>query len=473
MTDLTEQIQALTDESKKLSRLIGEAKKKGLDTADELIAQKKAVQASIAELEARATPESSDSEQPDSAGNAAATGKGGPGTGTVAAESPAKAKREPSDAERLQALIPPVYTAASESAESAQPAAAYACEVSEVSPPGWDDFVRQHPRATLYHESMWLRTVAETMGHQVAYVSCYFEADADRQLQSALPMIRQKSRLFGDIWTSIPLVNYGGALSVDKHAEKHVLKAAADFARASGASHLEVRGYHKQPTGWPERTDKVNMWLPLPADSKTLWKGFSSKVRSQIRKGQQNDYQSRIGGAELLDDFYRVFSENMRDLGTPVYGKAFFAGILKNFGSSAKLIVIYSKGQPASCGFLVEQSTGAVKLLEIPWASTRQAFNSQNMNMVMYWEILSHAADTGFDLFDFGRSSKDAGTYRFKKQWGAMPVQLYWHYALFQADELPAVNNNNPKFKLLVAMWQRLPLWLANRLGPAIVKYIP
>jgi len=464
VTDMTEQIQALTDESKKLSRLIGEAKKQGLDTADELIARKKAVQASIAELKAKMA-----SEQPDQVSVKQPTGS------EAAPSAPAvtKAKRQPSELERLQALIPPVYPEPVELTEAAQSSGRYRCDVSQTPPAGWDDFVRQHPRATLYHESVWLKTVVDTMGHEIAYVACYLESAAEEQLQAVLPMIRQKSRLFGDIWTSIPLVNYGGALALDKNAEKHVLKAAADFARSSGARHLEVRGYHKQPTGWPERTDKVNMWLPLPADSETLWKGFSSKVRSQIRKGQQNEYESRIGGMELLDDYYRVFSENMRDLGTPVYGKSFFAGILTNFGSSARLIVIYCKGEPASCGFLVAQETGAVKLLEIPWASTRQAFNSLNMNMVMYWEILSHAADTGFDVFDFGRSSKDAGTYRFKKQWGAMPVQLYWHYALFQADELPAINNNNPKFKLLVAIWQRLPLCFANRLGPAIVKYIP
>jgi lipid II:glycine glycyltransferase (peptidoglycan interpeptide bridge formation enzyme) len=111
--------------------------------------------------------------------------------------------------------------------------------------------------------------------------------------------------------------------------------------------------------------------------------------------------------------------------------------------------------------------------MEIPWASTLRSYNHTSINMIMYWKILEFAVQQGFEVFDFGRCSEDAGTYRFKQQWGAEPVKLYWDYLLPEGENLPKLNPNNPKFRVLIAVWQRLPVWLANLIAPRIVKALP
>jgi hypothetical protein len=111
--------------------------------------------------------------------------------------------------------------------------------------------------------------------------------------------------------------------------------------------------------------------------------------------------------------------------------------------------------------------------LEIPWASTIRDVNHLSINMLLYWEVLKYAIQHQYRIFDFGRSSRDSGTYFFKRQWGAHPQPLYWHYWLRGDRKLPALNPQNPKYALAINIWKHLPLFIANRLGPSVVKYLP
>jgi len=158
----------------------------------------------------------------------------------------------------------------------------------------------------------------------------------------------------------------------------------------------------------------------------------------------------------------------MRDLGTPVYSKKLFSNMLSH-NDSAHIVIIYHQNKPVSCGFVL----GWKNTLEIPWASTLRKANKLDANMKLYWEILKFAVSQDYDIFDFGRSSKDANTYKFKKQWGAKPHPLFWHYWLPNEQVLPEINPNNPKFKIMIAIWKKLPVWLANIIGPPIVKNLP
>jgi FemAB-related protein (PEP-CTERM system-associated) len=159
----------------------------------------------------------------------------------------------------------------------------------------------------------------------------------------------------------------------------------------------------------------------------------------------------------------------MRDLGTPFYGKPFFYNILESFPENSQIIVLRMNNQPVAAGFLI----GYRDTLEIPWASTIRDVNQLSMNMLLYWEALKFAIQSGFRYFNFGRSSRDAGTFRFKQQWGAQPKQLYWHYWLGEQGELPTLNPSNPKYALLINLWKRLPVTLTRWLGPPIVKNLP
>jgi FemAB-related protein (PEP-CTERM system-associated) len=177
----------------------------------------------------------------------------------------------------------------------------------------------------------------------------------------------------------------------------------------------------------------------------------------------------RFGGEELLDDYYLVFSRCMRDLGTPVYKKHFFRTIVETFPKEAMLSVVSLNGMPLAAGLLY----GFRNTLEIPWAASDRRFSRLAPNMLLYSAVLEFACREGFREFDFGRSSVDSGTYRFKLQWGAQPRQLHWYYWLAEGQSIPELNPDNPKFKAAISVWRHLPLTVTNLIGPHIVKYLP
>ena len=329
----------------------------------------------------------------------------------------------------------------------------------------WNDYVENNPAASIYHRAEWRELIHKCFGHE----TCYFLArDTNNAIVGVLPLVRLKSRLFGDFQVSMPYFNYGGAVADHPLIEQQLMAEANQYAKQRGISHIEYRDDIPRKD-LPARTDKVNMVLPLPSSEEELWQGFTPKLRAQIKRPQREAPEVLLGGKDLLDDFYAVFARNMRDLGTPVYGKSFFLNILSVFTQESHILIIRLNGRPVGAAFLIAHRD----TLEIPWASTLKEINHLSMNMLMYWEVLRFAIKTGCQYFDFGRSSKGAGTYRFKQQWGAKPKALFWHYWLSDEGELPALNPSNPKYALMIYIWQRLPLMVTNWLGPKIVKNLP
>jgi len=332
--------------------------------------------------------------------------------------------------------------------------------------PAWDAFVNAHPAASIYHLSGWRHLVAEVFGHGSHYL---LARDAAGAVLGVLPLIRIRSRLFGDYMISLPYFTYGGPLGASEEVERELLHAAGARAGELGVGHVEFRSAAVREPAWPIRTDKVSLHRPLAADEDGLWKSLSKERRRQLKKAQDGKSELVVGGAELLDDFYAVFSRNMRDLGTPVYDRRFFAAMLARFPDATRILALRREGAPAGAAFLV----GYRERLEVPWVSTLREMNAYFVNTLLYWEQLSFAVAQGYRVFDFGRSTADSGTYGFKRQWGAEPVQLFWQYWLAPGRSLPGLTPTSPKFRLAVRLWQRLPLALANRLGPPIVKNLP
>ena len=329
----------------------------------------------------------------------------------------------------------------------------------------WQRYVQQHPAASQYHDYRWRDIFHRAFGHPSLYLAAI---DSAGNWRGVLPLFRLRSRLFGDFMVSLPFVNYGGVLADNQAIADALLAAAAEQVSTAGLDHLELRSTAAL-SDWPHRDDKVSMILPLPETADTLWQQIGSKVRAQINRAPADQLETRFGGLELLDDYYRVFARNMRDLGTPVYDRGLFREILQTLPEQATLAVVYYRGKPVGTGFLL----GHREMLEIPWASTLKKTNTLNVNMYMYWQILRFAIEKQYAFFDFGRSTRDAGTFQFKKQWGAKPQPHYWYYHMANGQPLPALKPDNPKFKLLIAIWQRLPVALTNRIGPAVVKYLP
>jgi serine/alanine adding enzyme len=339
-------------------------------------------------------------------------------------------------------------------------------EVSLVDATIWDEYVVGHPQASGYHLMAWRRVIEETFGHRTFYLMA---KDEQGQIQGVLPLVFLSSRIFGCFLVSLPFVNYGGVLADNAASQDALLGCAIDLAKKLGAGHIELR--HEQLPGleWPNKQHKVSMRLDLAEEFGVLWKKFPAKLRAQIRRAEKEGMTFRLGGDDVLEDFYAVFSRNMRDLGTPVYGRAFFAEILRTFPESSRIGVVYLKDQPVAAGFLYAFR----RVLEIPWASSDRRYNRLAPNMLLYNSVLKYGCEEGFRVFDFGRSNPGGGAYRFKEQWGAHPVQLRWHYWLSNGGPLPDLSPSNAKFKWAISVWQRLPLFISRRLGPSIVRYIP
>ncbi|NKB37616.1 MAG: FemAB family PEP-CTERM system-associated protein [Gammaproteobacteria bacterium] len=339
-------------------------------------------------------------------------------------------------------------------------------ELSDADNERWDNYISDESTASIYHLSGWRNLIQEQFGHQ----ACYFYAESeDGVVEGVLPLIRLKSLLFGDYMVSVPYFNYGGVIARDKSVEDALIEHAYAIGNQLGVSHIEFRDTVHREQFSDLRTDKVAMVLELPELEEELWQALGSKRRAQIKRPLRENPEVHQGGLDLLDDFYRVFAINMRDLGTPVYSKKFFSAIIETFPSHCRLIVIRLQGKAVAAAFLI----GYKDRLEIPWASTLRSVNSSSMNMLLYWEVIKYAIQSKFQCFDFGRSSVDSGTFRFKKQWGAVPQQLYWHYWLKEGEPMPQLSPSNPAFQLAIRCWQKLPLFVSTSLGPGIVKNLP
>lgn len=339
----------------------------------------------------------------------------------------------------------------------------------EIKVTGWDDplwveWCLNQPQRSQYHHPRLGSAIKKAMGHQGPVLLALNEG----AVVGALPLVIQSSRLFGCFGTSLPYFNYGGPLANSTSVALALIESARPLLAEHSLSHIEIRTT-QAGLPYPCNEQKVSMLLPLPTTDKQLDQQLGAKVRAQANKAEEHQPVIRFGKTELLDDFYRVFAHNMRDLGTPVYGKNWFRTLLQIEAFKSQLAVVYQAQRPVACGFLMGQG----KLLEIPWASTLRRANPMNINMWMYRHILRWAIEQGYEWFDFGRSTRDAPTYQFKKQWGTKPVQHYW-YTLTAANEPAAATRpDSPKFKLMIAIWQRLPVWLTRVIGPSIVKHLP
>jgi FemAB-related protein (PEP-CTERM system-associated) len=338
--------------------------------------------------------------------------------------------------------------------------------VDDAEASEWDSYVASSENAEIYHLFAWKRHFESVFGHD-----CYYLIARDDKAQTVgvLPLVHQSSRLFGNFLISVPCFNYCGILAHTDQAHAALVDEASRLARELGAGHVELRHRESKSLELPLRSDKVSMLLALPGEEDLLWRGFSSKLRAQIRRPQKEGAVCVSGGAELLDDFYAVFAHNMRDLGTPVFPKRMFADILARFPEHARIFVVRMKDRPVAAGYTL----GHRGTLEIPSASSLRAFNRYSPNMLLYWTVLQYAVSQGFKTFDFGRTSRDSGPYRFKKQWGAEATGLSWHYILQEGKALPRINPDNPKYRLAVNLWRRLPVPLANLIGPQVVKHLP
>jgi FemAB-related protein (PEP-CTERM system-associated) len=316
------------------------------------------------------------------------------------------------------------------------------------------------------HDLRWLCVLSRAMRQEPILL----EAFRGGRRVGQLPLALVTSWVFGRFLVSLPYLNSAGVQAADQDVAGRLIDWAVEITDQRDCRFLELR--HEEAICHPRlnsaMSSKVHMRLALPGSIETLWGGLSSKVRNQVRKGQKLGLRVRWGGEDVLGDFYRVFSRNMRDLGTPVYGRGLFRLILQQFPREAELCVV-SQGTTAVAGALLVH--GRV-VTEVPSASSLREYNSTNANMLMYWHLLERSVQRGQQVFDFGRSTVDGNTYRFKKQWGAEPSPAIWQYYLRKGD-VDQLRPSNSRNQRLIAIWQRLPVTLTRLIGPRIDRGIP
>jgi len=312
----------------------------------------------------------------------------------------------------------------------------------------------------------WVRATSRGLKH----VPYGFVAKRGDRWVGVLPLSFIRSVYFGKFLVSLPYVNTAGVISSDEEATSALIDRAVSLADELDVRYLELR--HEQSISHPQlnqqRTEKVHMRLALPSSTEELWKSLSPKVRNQVRKGEKQDFEIHWGGLDQFDTFYRVFSRNMRDLGTPVFSQHLFTEILQEYPERAEFCTLTSAGKPVAGSLLIH----APGITQVPSASTLREFNSQNPNMLMYWHLLCRAVERGQATFDFGRSSRESNTFRFKKQWGAQGEPAVWQYYLRKGN-ISEMRPDNGKYRFLIKAWQRLPVGLTRWIGPPIVRGIP
>lgn len=333
----------------------------------------------------------------------------------------------------------------------------------------WDSLVQSSQNATSYHQAAWKSVISKSFGHDCHYLAAI---DDKGQWQGILPLVHMRSRIFGNFLVSIPFVNFGGLLYKEELAAKLLLDEAEQLRRSFGATYVELRHLEHGFEGLPTKQHKVTMILELDSDMDSQWKSFKSEVRNRIRKAQKSGLQVVIGHLELLDGFYEAFARNMRDLGTPVYAKKFFRNVLEAFPNTTRIFAVSHEGRiiGAAIAYWFRNT------FEIPWVSSIRDYMALCPNNMLYWEAIQYAITHGFKRFDFGRSTLHEGhdgTYNYKKQWGALPVQLHWQYLMDSGGRMPELNPENPKYQAAIRVWQHLPVPLTKVLGPLIVRNIP
>jgi FemAB-related protein (PEP-CTERM system-associated) len=334
----------------------------------------------------------------------------------------------------------------------------------------WDQYVRRAPEATFCHQTAWIKVIEETWGHRS---HCLF-AESDGEITGVLPLVHVESRLFGSILVSTPNAAYGGPLADDAATSRALVETARQLANVMAVDYLELRDSGLTDDSWQEEDcQRQNLYVsfqcPINSEEESLLKSFPRDIRRMIRLGPKHGLVAELGREELLDDLYEVYASSVRNLGTPVFPKKLFAGFLGRFKNECDILIIRKSGRVAG-GVMNFYFRDTV----LPYyGGAYPEFYRTGINNFMYWELMRSAAARGFRTFDFGRSKRGTGSYEFKRGWGMVERSLPYKFFLVRGKEPPNLNPTNPKFRLLIEAWKRLPLSVTKIIGPWIVRNLP
>jgi FemAB-related protein (PEP-CTERM system-associated) len=327
----------------------------------------------------------------------------------------------------------------------------------------WDAFVESMPYGTFFHRAGWAKVIETSFGHATHY-AC---TERDGAITGVLPLGRVKSLAFGDTLISVPFCVYGGPLAADEESRAALVDHAQALLERTGASALEFRHLRtaEADESWVERPDLyVTFRKPIEADHERNMKAIPRKQRAMVRKGIQNGLTS-VADRDAAK-LHAIYAESVRNLGTPVFSRKFFRVLMDVFGDAADIVTISDKNTPVAS---VMNFYFREEVLPYYGGGTFAA-RACAANDFMYWEVMRRATDRGCRLFDFGRSKLGTGAFAFKHNWGFTEEKLHYRFRLKPGQAIPEHNPTNPKYRLFIAGWKRLPLPVANAIGPFIVR---
>ena len=332
--------------------------------------------------------------------------------------------------------------------------------------PAWDAFVQEAQGGTFFHRAGWQRVIQQAFGHATHYAF----AERDGAIVGVLPLAHIRTRLFGNTLISTPFCVYGGPLAADAEAAAALEAHAVGLMRRLDVSALEFRLLVPPATtedDWQTRPDLyVTFRKPIGGDPDANLKTIPRKQRAMVRKGMQNGLTS-VEDRDV-DRLHRIYAESVRNLGTPVFSRRYFRVLAAVFREDCDVLTVLQDSQPVAAVMNFRFRDEVLPYYGGGTAAARACAG----NDFMYWEVMRRAAARGARLFDFGRSKIGTGSFAFKKNWGFAPQPLHYCFRLKPGAAIPDHNPLNPKYRLFIAAWKRLPLPVANAIGPHIVRGI-
>ena len=326
----------------------------------------------------------------------------------------------------------------------------------------WDAYVLAHPQATFFHRAGWKRVIEEAFGHRT-YFSYVEQGGA---ITGVLPLAETRSRLFGHSLASLPFCAYGGIVADNDAAFQVLDEAARKLARSLEVDVLEYRSLESRHPDWTVKDLYVTFRKRLEPDVEQNLNAIPRKQRAMVRKGIKAGLVSEPDAG--VERFYQVFADNVHRHGTPALSKRYFQILRDVFGPDCSVLSVVKNGEAVSSVLSFHFRNEILPYYAGDLAEARDLA----ANDFKYWELMRRSCEAGYTLFDYGRSKVGTGPYHFKKNWGFEPQPLYYENLLVRATEVPELNPLNPKYRLFIAAWKKLPLPLANLVGPHIVKYL-
>ncbi len=326
----------------------------------------------------------------------------------------------------------------------------------------WDEFVQGAEDGTFFHLSGWMRVLKEAFSHPTHYLY----AERDGQICGVLPLAHVKSFLFGNSLISTPFCVYGGVVSTDETTRVALTEHACMLAKQLQVDYLELRNRSAQNPGWPTKDLYVTFRKNIADNDEDNLKAIPRKQRAMVRKGIKAGLQSHA--STDIEHLYECYTESVRNLGTPVFSRRYLEVLLDVFGAHTEILSVTHEDKPVAAvlSFFFRDEV-------LPYYGGGKA-SARNLkgNDFMYWAVMTRAVAQGKAVFDYGRSKLDTGSYRFKKHWGFEPQTMAYEYFLVNADAMPNLSPTNPKYRLFIGLWQRMPVALANRIGPWVARYL-